>query len=164
MTCTAQSTSNSTPFEAFVPVCAKNGKGVEDLRRVIVEIAPNREHVYLASQFTDRSERFMAGEIIREKSMRYLGDELPYRTTVIIDEFRDVDEITHIHATVWVDRDSQKSIVIGKNGALLKRISTDARRELERLLGKRVYLKIWVKTKRGWIDNPEALQLIGLTD
>ena len=156
--------SNSTPFEAFVPVCAKNGKGVEDLRRVIVEIAPNREHVFSANQLTDRSERFMAGEIIREKSMRYLGDELPYRTTVIIDEFRDVDEITHIHATVWVDRDSQKSIVIGKNGALLKRISTDARCELERLLGKRVYLKIWVKTKRGWIDNPEALQLIGLTD
>ena len=156
--------SNSKAFGAFVPVCAKNGKGLEDLRRAIVEITPIREHIFPAGQLTDRSERFMAGEIIREKSMRYLGDELPYRTTVIIDEFREADEITHIYATVWVDRDSQKSIVIGKNGALLKRISTDARHDLERLLGKKVYLKIWVKTKRGWIDNPEALQLIGLTD
>ena len=156
--------SNSKPFGAFVPVCAKSGEGLEDLRRAIVEIAPIREHIFPVDQLTDRSERFMAGEIIREKSMRYLGDELPYRTTVIIDEFRDSDEITHIYATVWVDRDSQKPIVIGKNGALLKRISTDARRELERLLGRKVYLKIWVKTKRGWINNPEALQLIGLTD
>ncbi len=156
--------SNSKAFGAFVPVCAKNGKGLEDLRRTIVEITPIREHIFPAGQLTDRSERFMAGEIVREKSMRYLGDELPYRTTVIIDEFREADEITHIYATVWVDRDSQKSIVIGKNGALLKRISTDARHDLERLLGKKVYLKIWVKTKRGWIDNPEALQLIGLTD
>ena len=156
--------SNSKAFGAFVPVCAKNGKGLEDLRRTIVKITPIREHIFPAGQLTDRSERFMAGEIVREKSMRYLGDELPYRTTVIIDEFREADEITHIYATVWVDRDSQKSIVIGKNGALLKRISTDARHDLERLLGKKVYLKIWVKTKRGWIDNPEALQLIGLTD
>ena len=95
--------SNSKAFGAFVPVCAKNGKGLEDLRRAIVEITPIREHIFPAGQLTDRSERFMAGEIIREKSMRYLGDELPYRTTVIIDEFREADEITHIYATVWVD-------------------------------------------------------------
>jgi GTPase len=155
---------DSKPFEAFVPVCAKNGEGLEELRRIITEFAPAREHLFPGDQVTDRSERFLAGEIIREKSMRYLGDELPYRTTVIIDEFRAGEDITYVHATIWVDRDSQKSIVIGKKGALLKRISTDARHELEDLLGRKVYLKIWVKTKRGWIDNPEALQLIGLAD
>ena len=151
-------------FIALIPTCAKSGNGLKDLRRSIVEFVPEREHVFPNDQLTDRPERFLAGEIIREKSMNYLGDELPYRTTVIVDEFREYDEITHIHATLWVDRNSQKSIVVGKDGALMKRISTDARRDLERFLGRKVYLKTWVKTKRGWMDNPEALQMIGLTD
>jgi GTPase len=156
--------SKGKSFEALIPVCARNGNGLIDLRRSIVEHVPERDYVFADDQLTDRPERFLAGEIIREKSMNYLGDELPYHTTVIVDEFREYDEITHIHATVWVDRNSQKAIVIGKDGALMKRISTDARHDLERFLGRKVFLKIWVKTKRGWMDNPEALQMIGMTD
>ncbi len=151
-------------FSAMIPICAHSGDGLKDLRRTIVEHVPERDPVFPDNQLTDRPERFLAGEIIREKSLNYLGDELPYHTTVVVDEFLEYDEITHIHATVWVDRNSQKSIVIGKDGALMKRISTDARRDLERLLGRKVYLKTWVKTKRGWMDNPEALNMIGLTD
>ncbi|MGR8921593.1 MAG: KH domain-containing protein, partial [Gammaproteobacteria bacterium] len=117
-----------------------------------------------ADQVTDRTVRFLAGEIIREKTMRYLGDELPYRTSVVIDEFAEEGGLTRVLATVWVDRDSQKSIVIGKDGALLKRISTDARREIEQLIEGKCYLRIWVRTKRGWADSPEALQAIGLGD
>ena len=156
--------SKEKSFKALIPICAKNGNGLKELRRAIIEHVPEREHVFPQDQLTDRPERFLAGEIIREKTMNYLGDELPYRTTVIVDEFREYDEITHIHATVWVDRNSQKPIVIGKDGAVMKRISTDARRDLEKLLGRKVYLKAWVKTKRGWMDNPDALQMIGLTD
>lgn len=152
------------PCAAFVPICARTGAGVEALLKEVDAFLPERPHLFPGDQLTDRSERFLAGEIIREKTMRNLGDELPYRTTVIIDEFKEEGEITHIHATLWVDRDSQKSIVIGKDGALMKRMSTDARRDLETMLGRRVYLKVWVKTKRGWADSPEAMQIIGLSD
>ncbi len=152
------------PCAAFVPICARTGAGLEALLKEVSAFAPERPHLFPGDQITDRSERFLAGEIIREKTMRNLGDELPYRTTVIIDQFKEEGEVTHIHATLWVDRDSQKSIVIGKDGALMKRMSTDARHDLETLLGRRVYLKVWVKTKRGWADSPEAMQIIGLAD
>ncbi len=151
-------------FDEYFPICARTGAGVDTLLDELVRRMPEREHLFPSDQVTDRSERFLCGEIIREKTMRYLGDELPYRTTVVIDEVKEQTDITKIFATVWVDRDSQKAIVIGKDGALMKRMSTDARLEIERLLGTKVYLKVWVKTKRGWADSPEALQTIGLTD
>lgn len=151
-------------FDEYFPICARTGAGVDTLLDELVRRMPEREHLFPSDQVTDRSERFLCGEIIREKTMRYLGDELPYRTTVVIDEVKEETDITRIFATVWVDRDSQKAIVIGKDGALMKRMSTDARIEIERLLDTKVYLKVWVKTKRGWADSPEALQTIGLTD
>ena len=151
-------------FEEYLPICARSGDGVPALLEALVRRCPEREHLFPPDQVTDRSERFLVAEIIREKTMRYLGDELPYRTSVVIDEFTDEDGMTRVLATVWVDRDSQKSIVIGKDGALLKRISSDARREIERLLDRRCYLRVWVRTKRGWADSPEALQAIGLGD
>jgi len=151
-------------FEALIPICARNGNGVEDLWRSTVGCIPEREHIFPKDQITTHPERFIAAEIIREKSMKYLGDELPYRTTVIVDDFVDREDITHIHATLWVDRSSQKPIVIGKGGNLMKRICAAARLELEHFLGRKVYLKAWVKTKRGWRDNAEALQKIGLTE
>lgn len=152
------------PCAAFVPISARGGSGVSSVLREVSAFLPERPYLFPADQITDRSERFLCGEIIREKTMRYLGDELPYRTTVIIDDFKEEGEITHIHATLWVDRDSQKPIVIGKDGALMKRMSTEARLDLETLLGRRVYLKVWVKTKRGWADSADALMIIGLTD
>lgn len=149
-------------FREFLPVCARRGEGLDTLRTALAALLPERPHVFPADQVTDRPERFLAGEIVREKTMRYLGDELPYRTTVVVESFEEEDRLTRIHATVWVERDSQKAIVIGRGGELLKRISTDARVELETLLGRKVFLKVWVKTRRGWADSAEALQEIGL--
>ena len=151
-------------FEALVPICARNGYGVKDLWRSVAECIPEREHIFPNDQLTTHPERFIAGEIIREKSLKYLGDELPYRTTVVVEDFVERDGVTHIHATLWVDRSSQKPIVIGKGGGVMKKICAAARRELEQFLGRKVYLKAWVKTKRGWRDNPEALRKIGLTE
>lgn len=151
-------------FEAFLPSSASSNDGVDALLDHLLARMPEREHLFPADQLTDRSERFLSAEIIREKTMRYLGDELPYRTTVLIDEFKDEDKLTRITATVWVERDSQKSIVIGKAGALMKKIASDARRDLEQLLGRKVFLTVWVKTKRGWTESVEALHQIGFSD
>ncbi|MEQ8230249.1 MAG: GTPase Era [Gammaproteobacteria bacterium] len=151
-------------FREYFPLCARSGQGVDALLAWLGTQLPAREHMFPPDQLTDRSERFLSAEIIREKTMRYLGDELPYRTSVIIEEFVDEDRLTRITATVWVDRDSQKSIVIGKSGALMKKIASDARRDLETLLGRKVFLTCWVKTKRGWADSAEALHSIGLDD
>lgn len=153
-----------TVFDQYFPICARTGAGVSPLMEELASRMPEREHLFPADQITDRSEQFLCAEIIREKTMRYLGDELPYRTSVVIDEFKHEEAITRIHATVWVDRDSQKSIVIGKNGSLMKRMSIDARVDIEELLQAKVFLKVWVKTKKGWADSADALQIIGLTD
>ncbi len=151
-------------FAAIIPICARSGSGVEDLVKELSRAMPERAHLYPHDQITDRPERFFASEIIREKTLRFLGDELPYRTTVLIDEFKDEENLTSILATIWVERDSQKSIVIGKDGDLLKRISTEARQDLEQLLQRHVFLRVWVKTRRGWTDSPEAMQPLGLGD
>lgn len=157
--------SDSEPhFAEMLPLCARSGDGVDALLAAVAQRMPERQHMFPADQITDRSERFLSAEIIREKTMRFLGDELPYRTSVVIDDFKDEPELTRIIATVWVERDSQKAIVIGKSGELMKRIASDARRDLERLLGRKVFLTVWVKTKRGWTDSAEALQSIGLGD
>ncbi|MBK6657874.1 MAG: GTPase Era [Proteobacteria bacterium] len=151
-------------FAAIIPICARTGSGVDDLVNELSRAMPERAHLYPHDQITDRPERFFASEIIREKTLRFLGDELPYRTTVLIDDFKDEDNLTSILATIWVERDSQKSIVIGKDGELLKRISTEARQDLEQLLQRRVFLRVWVKTRRGWTDSAEAMQPLGLGD
>ena len=96
--------------------------------------------------------------------MQFLGDELPYTTSVVIDEFEELKGITNILATVWVERDSQKPIVIGKQGALLKRIASESRIDIENMLQRKVFMKVWVKTKKGWLDSSEALRTIGMMD
>lgn len=149
-------------FTDYMPVCARTGDGLDRVCERLAALLPERDALYEHDQLTDRSERFLCGEIVREKCMHYLGDELPYRSTVVIEEFIDEADITRISATVWVDRESQKPIVIGKGGDLLKRISSDARRDVEALLGRRVYLKVWVRTRRGWSDNVQALRETGL--
>ena len=151
-------------FDEYLPVCARTGAGVDTVLEALTARAPEGQHVFDAEQVTDRSERFLCGEIVREKSMHYLGDELPYRTSVVIEEFVDEQALTRIAATIWVERESQKAIVIGKQGSLLKRIASDAREDIERLLGRKVFLKVWVKTRKGWTDNARSLQEIGLGD
>jgi len=158
----AKISENYTNFSEFIPACAQTVAGVEALLEFIMFSLPERPFIFPKGQVTDRPERFLCGEIIREKTMNYLGDELPYTTTVVIDDFEELETITNIIATIWVGRDSQKPIVIGKNGSLLKRIASDARSDIEELLQRKVFMKVWVKTKRGWLDSTEAMKTIGL--
>lgn len=151
-------------FAAIVPVSAKQGTQLEELERQIIGHLPVSEPLYPEDQVTDRSVRFLAAEIIREKLVRLLGDELPYASSVEIEKFDESDTLVKIYAVIWVERDNQKAIVIGKGGAKLKRIGQEARIDLEALLDKKVYLKTWVKVKSGWADDERALQQLGYRD
>ena len=115
-------------------------------------------------QITDRSEKFFASEFIREKLTRSLGEELPYNISVMIDTFRREKKILRIHATIWVANESQKKIVIGKNGYVLKKIGESARKDMEKMFGKKIFLETWVKTKIKWTDNLHALKQFGYSD
>lgn len=159
-----QETSARYAFAAVVPISAKQGTQLEELEKRIAEHLPVSELLYPEDQVTDRSVRFLAAEIIREKLVRLLGDELPYATSVEIEKFEEGAELIKIYAVIWVERDKQKAIVIGKDGAKLKRIGQESRIDLEALLEKKVYLKTWVKVKRGWADDERALQQLGYRD
>lgn len=160
----ASFTEKDYAFSEFVPFCARTGKGIGVVLEQACRYLPERPFIFPKDQVTDRPERFLAAEIIREKIMHFLGDEIPYTTSVVIDDFEELEDITNILATVWVERESQKPIVIGKKGSLLKRIASDARVDIEKMLQNKVFLKIWVKTKKGWLDNSDALKTIGMTD
>lgn len=159
-----QEVSARYPFAAVVPISAKQGTQLDELERCIIAHLPESELLYPEDQVTDRSMRFLATEIIREKLVRLLGDELPYATSVEIEKFAEEDRLVKIYAIIWVERDNQKAIVIGKDGTKLKRIGQEARVDLETLLEKKVYLKTWVKVKRGWADDERALQQLGYRD
>lgn len=148
-------------FHAIVPVSAKTGRNAPELLRVIRAALPEAPALYPADQLTDRDERFFASELVREKLYRELGEELPYSCEVAIDSFKEEGPLRRIEATVWVDRESHKPIVIGEKGERLKRIGTAARNDMERLFEGRVYLGLWVKVKRGWTDDDRALRAFG---
>ena len=148
-------------FGALVPVSARTGRNVPQLLRVLTEALPEAPALYPADQLTDRDERFFAAELLREKLFRLLGDELPYRCEVTIDGFRLERGLRRIDATVFVERDSQKGIVVGRQGATLKRVAQDARREMEQLFGGKVYLNVWVKVRRNWTDDERILRQLG---
>ncbi|MGZ8194388.1 MAG: GTPase Era, partial [Methylosarcina sp.] len=149
------------PFKHMVPISALKGINLEQLERCIMELLPEGGLIYPEDQITDRPERFLCAEIIREKLTRRLGDELPYALTVEIERYEEHAEISKIYAIIWVERLTQKSIVIGRQGELLKKIGTDARHDIEKLIGQKVYLQLWVKVKKGWSDNERALQSLG---
>lgn len=151
-------------FEEIIPLSAKTGDSVQYLERLIKQRLPESEHFFDQDQLTDKSERFLAAEIIREKLMRQLGNEIPYEVTVDIEQFKNIDGISHIDALILVERDSQKSIVIGDKGKKIKLIGTEARKDIEMLLGRKVMLKTWVKVKQGWSDDDKALQSLGFND
>jgi len=159
-----QDISKRYAFAAVVPISAKQEKQLDELERCIAARLPESEPLYPEDQITDRSVRFLAAEIIREKLVRLLGDELPYATSVEIEKFDEEGTLVKIYAVIWVERDNQKAIVIGKEGTKLKRIGQEARVDLENLLEKKVYLKTWVKVKRGWADDERALQQLGYRD
>ena len=152
------------PFEHIVPISALKRTNLEELESAIMALLPIRDNIYPEDQITDRSERFLAAEIVREKLTRRLGDELPYSLTVEIERYEDLPGISKIYAIIWVERDSQKNIVIGKDGEMLKKVGTDARFDIEKLIDKKVYLQLWVKVKSGWSDSERALQSLGFGD
>ena len=149
------------PFHAIVPVSAKSGRNADELLRVIREALPQAPAMYPEDQLTDRDERFFASELVREKLFRELGEELPYSCEVAIDSFKEEGALRRIEATIWVDRESHKPIVIGEKGERLKRIGTAARKDMERLFEGKVYLGLWVKVKRGWTDDERSLRTFG---
>ena len=148
-------------FAAIVPVSARTGRNLPELLHVVRDCLPEAPAAYPADQLTDRDERFFAAERLREKLFRLLGQELPYRCEVVIDSFKEEPRLRRIEATIWVERDSQKAIVIGAAGANLKRISSAARRDLEALFGGPVYLGVWVKVKQDWTRDARRLRQLG---
>lgn len=145
----------------IMPVSARTGNGVGELQREVERMLPEAPAGYPEDMITDRNERFLAGEFIREKLMRRLGAEVPYRLAVTVEKFREQRGITHIDAIIWVETDGQKAIVIGAGGAMLKAVGQEARLDLEKLLDRRVNLKTWVRVKKRWSQDPKALRILG---
>ncbi|MGI0115925.1 GTPase Era [Zooshikella sp. RANM57] len=152
------------PHAELVPVSAKTGAGVEQLEAATAVHLPESIHFYEEDQLTDRSSRFLAAELVREKVMRQLGDEIPYQITVEIEEFKQDGKILRISALILVEKDGQKAIVIGAKGARLKSIGHDARLDMERLFNSQIMLNLWVKVKGGWSDDERALRSLGYDD
>jgi GTP-binding protein Era len=151
-------------YRDVIPLSAHTGENVTALERRVLDLLPEGEHLFAEDQFTDRSERFLAAELVREKLTRQLDQELPYTLSVEIERFQRRDRLLTINALIWVERPSQKAIVIGRGGEGLKRIGSRARRDLERLFGQQVLLKLWVRVKERWTDDEQALQRLGYVD
>jgi GTPase len=149
------------PFADIVPIIAERGENLDELLKTAAKHLPEAPPEFGADDITDRSERFLAAELIREKLFRNLGEELPYGMAVEIEKFEQEGELRRIHAAVVVDKAAHKAIVIGKAGERLKRISTDARKDMEALFGGKVWLETWVKVKSGWADDERALKSLG---
>ena len=148
-------------FAAVVPVSAKQRHQLDALKQVVRVYLPQQPPVYAEDDFTDRSERFLAAEFIREKVFRYLGDELPYSCSVVIESFEQEGNLRRIHAAIIVEKESQKAILIGKKGERLKQIGTEARLDLEKLFGAKIYLELWVRIKKGWADDEKLVRQYG---
>ncbi|MEO7581303.1 MAG: GTPase Era [Massilia sp.] len=148
-------------FAAIVPVSAKLRFQVDALQGEIKRFLPENPPIFGPDDITDRSEKFLAAEIVREKVFRLVGDELPYTSTVLIEQFEQEGDLRRIFAAILVERDTHKSMVIGNKGARLKEISTQARLDMEKLFGGPVYLEIWIKVKSGWADNEAGLRAYG---
>src|SRR6185503_19418929 len=148
-------------FEALVPVSALTGRNLPELLNVVAQALPEGPPAYPEDQLTDRDERFFAAEMLREKIFETLGEDLPYRCEVLIDSFEEEGALRRIEATILVERDSQKAIVLGKGGERLKVMATAARKDLERLFEGKVYLGVWVKVRRSWTDDARVLRQLG---
>ncbi|SFN64827.1 GTPase Era [Xenorhabdus japonica] len=152
-------------FIDVVPVSAEKGMNVDTIAKLVRDHMPLAEHHFPEDYITDRSQRFMASEIIREKLMRFLGDELPYSVTVEIEQFVANERGGYtIHGLILVERDGQKKMVIGNKGSKIKTIGTEARQDMEKLFDMKVHLELWVKVKAGWADDERALRSLGYID
>lgn len=148
-------------FEEIFPVSALKGEGLEALRRAACARLPEQPHLFPPDQLTDQPERFLVSEIIREKLMRRLGDEVPHHLAVVIVAYQESERLVEIDADIVVERQGQKRIVIGQGGEKLKLIGAEARRDIESLLGRQVMLRLWVKVRPGWSNSPAGLRRVG---
>lgn len=148
-------------FATMIPVSAMHKIQLPELLNTIRTYLPVDQPLYDKDEITDRSERFIAGEFIREKLFRLIGDEIPYSTSVVVDQFKLEDNLHKIYATILVEKSNQKAIIIGKKGEKLKLIASQARKDMELFFGEKVYLEIWVKVKSGWADNESVLRNLG---
>jgi GTP-binding protein Era len=144
-------------FAEVIPVSARKGVGLDDLKRTIVRYLPEGDPVFPEDYFTDQPMRFLAGEIIREKILRVAQNEVPHAVAVLIEKWEELPNLTRISATIHVERPGQKTILIGRGGEVLKRIGTEARQDIERMTGTRVFLSLFVKVKRNWREDPAFL-------
>ncbi len=151
-------------FAEYFPLSAKKGEGVPEWEQALLEHLPFGKPLYDPEQLTDRSERFLAAEFIREQLTVRLHREIPYQLTVEIQQWERKSSHLHIAAVIWVQRDSQKKIVIGKQGQVLKQVGQAARLRLEKMLGEKIFLQLWVKVKQGWADDERALRQLGYED
>jgi GTP-binding protein Era len=148
-------------FDEIVPVSARRRKGLDELLRTLERYLPEQPAIHSADEITDRNERFLAADFIREKLFRYLGQELPYGADVEIEKFEELRGVRHIHASIVVEKEGHKAIVIGSRGSKLKEIATAARLDMEKLFGGKVYLQTWVRVRGGWTDDEAALRRMG---
>ncbi|HEX8738815.1 MAG TPA: GTPase Era [Casimicrobiaceae bacterium] len=148
-------------FAAIVPVSAERGIGLDRLKEALAGLLPASQALYPDDQLTDRDERFLAAEYIREKLFRQLGDEVPYATAVVIESFEHTGALRRIRATILVDKPGQRAILVGDGGARMKSIASAARADMERVFGGRVYLEVWVRVKAGWARNDALLTRLG---
>lgn len=151
-------------FAEVVPVSALGGHNLETLEQLVHQYLPEGPFLFPEDQVTDRSSRFLAAELIREKVTRQLGDELPYEVTVEIEKFEQEEKVLHIHGLILVDKPGQKKILIGADGSRMKQIGSAAREDMETAFSTKVMLNLWVKVKSGWADDERALQSLGYTD
>lgn len=149
------------PFAAIIPLSAKTGVQVDELKAKIKQYIPESPHLFPDDQFTDRSVKFLCAELVREKIFRFCGQELPYSVTVDIESYKDEGHMVRIHALILVDKDNHKAMIIGDKGQKLKEMATSARLDMERLLGKKVFLQCWCKVKSGWSDDERILKQLG---
>lgn len=149
------------PFEAIVPISAKHGAQVDELLGIMERLLPEGPPLFPEDMLTDASERFIVAEMIREKVFRLTGEEIPYATAVTVESFTAKPNLVTIHATIHVERDSQKGIIIGKGGSKLKKIGEEARKDIERLLGSKVFLKLFVRVQKNWSRDTRALRRFG---
>jgi GTP-binding protein Era len=156
--------SKKREFAEIIPLSALKETNLQPLEEAVGRFLPQSVHFYPDDQITDRSERFMASEMVREKITRQLGAELPYSVAVEIEEFKHEGKTLHISALILVEREGQKKIIIGDKGERLRRIGQEARVDMERMFGSKVMLRLWVKVKRGWADSDRALKSLGMSD
>jgi GTPase len=156
-----QEVAKEREFAAIVPVSAKQNKQLDTLLNTIRPYLPEGEKIYPEDEITDRNERFLAAELIREKIFRFTGDELPYSVSVVIEQFKMEGQLRRIHAAILVDKEAHKAMLIGKNGEKLKEIATQARLDMETLFDGKVYLEVWIKIRSGWADNAQILKSLG---